>query len=73
MKPPTNVAEGISKAEKEMLKRVSERMNKEEKRDGIAASMNASPRVSLAIKQDMSNATRINETDPRYSSRPSRH
>ena len=52
-------------ARREMLYRASASKYMDEKKDGSTASMNASPILSLTIKQDISPAMRINEADPR--------
>ena len=52
-------------AKREMLYRALASTYMEEKKDGITASMNASPILSLIIKQDISPAMRINDANPR--------
>ena len=52
-------------ARREMSKSASASKYIDVKKDGITQSMNASPMLSLTIKQDISPAMRINEADPR--------
>ena len=49
----------------EILLRALASIYMDEKKDGIAASMNASPKLSSAIKQDINTAMRINDANPR--------
>ena len=52
-------------AKREMLYRALASKYMDVKKEGMAASMNASPILSSTIKQDISPAMRMNEADPR--------